>query len=396
MISLSLSHFCLESCLGSGITDTLQSLRAGQSGLRPCAFESVAIATYVGMVDGLDSESIGGALADYDCRNNRLARRALAEEGFSRAVAAARLRYGADRIGVFVGTSTAGIYESEVLFRQRDAVSGALPPDFRYRGAHNTYSIADFVQRTLKLRGPALSVSAACASTAKVFGVAARMIEVGLCDAAVVGGADTLCLTTLYGFQSLQLTAVGPCRPFDEEREGISIGEAAGFALLERVERSVDGNGIVLVGVGESSDAYHMSSPHPEGVGALRAMDDALAQAGLTAGEIDYVNVHGTGTKVGDSVEDRAVSALFGRTPCSSTKGLTGHTLGASGIVEAIISSICMQYGFIPSSPATRNLDRRFSSRYIIGGMNLVLDRVMSNSFGFGGSNCSIILRRAS
>lgn len=396
MISLSLSHFCLESCLGSGIADTLRNLRAGHSGLRPCAFESVAITTYVGMVDGLDAESIGGALSDYDCRNNRLARRALAEEGFSRAVAAARSRYGADRIGIFVGTSTAGIHESEVLFRHRDAASGALPPGFRYRGAHNTYSIADFVQRTLNLTGPALSVSAACASTAKVFGVAARMIEVGLCDAAIVGGADTLCLTTLYGFQSLQLIAVGPCKPFDAERDGISIGEAAGFALLERVERAVDGSGIALVGVGESSDAYHMSSPHPDGVGALRAMEAALAQAGLAADEIDYVNVHGTGTKVGDSVEDSAVSALLGGTPCSSTKGLTGHTLGASGIVEAIIASLCMQYGFIPSSPATRNVDPRFTSRYVIDGMDLPLDRVMSNSFGFGGSNCSIILGRAS
>jgi 3-oxoacyl-[acyl-carrier-protein] synthase-1 len=355
----------------------------------------VTLAMHVGAVDGLETEAITGELADFDCRNNRLARRALEQDGFAAAVAAARARHGAHRVGVFAGTSTAGILESEIAFRHRNA-EGALPPGFRYRGAHNAYSIADFVQRALGLAGPALALSAACASTAKVFGVASRMIGLGLCDAAVVGGADSLCLTTLYGFHSLQLTAAGPCRPFDAARDGISIGEAAGFALLERADRAMDGTGVLLLGVGESSDAYHMSSPHPEGLGALQAMREALAMAELAPGDIDYVNVHGTATKVGDAAEDSAIATLFGAaTPCSSTKGLTGHTLGASGIVEAILAALCLTHGFIPASPTTRRLDPDLRSRYVPTGVTGPLRRVMSNSFGFGGSNCSLIFGRS-
>lgn len=391
--NLMLSHFSLTSCLGTGLRATLNSLREGRGGLRPCDFETVSLPTQIGRVDGIDEEPITGDLAPYDCRNNRLARRALREDGFAVAVATARGRYGAGRIGVFVGTSTAGILETELAFRHRNATTGALPVGFHYRETHNTYSIADFVQRELSLNGPALVVSAACASTAKVFGVAARMIRLGLCDAAVVGGADSLCLTTLYGFHSLQLTAEGPCRPFDEARDGISIGEAAGFALLERADVASNGTGILLLGIGESSDAHHMSSPHPDGVGAIRAMEMALASAMLEPNDIDYINLHGTATKVGDSAEDRAVSKLFGRaTPCGSTKGLTGHTLGASGIVEAIISAFCILHGFIPASPTTQRLDPNLASRYLIDGAVRPIERVISNSFGFGGSNCSLVL----
>ncbi len=394
MIPLAMTSFSLESSLGSGLDATLRSLRAGRSGLRPCAFETVALDTHVGMVEGLDDEALSGALADYDCRNNRLAQRALREHDFAAAVAQARRRYGAQRIGVFVGTSTAGIHESEIAFRHRDPVSGALPAGLRYRGAHNIASISEFTQRSLALEGPALAVSVACASTAKVFAVAARMIELGLCDAAIVGGADSLCLTTLYGFHALQLSASGPCRPFDQARDGLSIGEAAGFALLERVQPGVTDAAIVLLGIGESSDAYHMSSPHPEGLGARKAMEMALTTAALKPDAIDYINLHGTATRVGDAVEDRAVTALFGATPCNSTKGLTGHTLGASGIVEAIIVALCIEHAFIPASPTTRTLDPLCTSNYVIDSAQRPLQRVMSNSFGFGGSNCSLILGR--
>jgi 3-oxoacyl-[acyl-carrier-protein] synthase-1 len=337
---------------------------------------------------------IDGPLAEYDCRNNRLSRMALAQDGFREAVEQARQRYGADRIGVFAGTSTAGILETELAFRRRDPETGDLPGDFRYPSTHNVFSVADFVQRELGLTGPALSVSAACASTAKAFGNAARMIELGICDAAIVGGADSLCLTTLYGFHSLQLTAEGPCQPFDKMRGGISIGEAAGFALVERVEARP---GITLLGIGESSDAYHMSSPHPEGLGAKRAMEAALRSAGLTPDAIDYVNLHGTATRVGDAAEDNAVWSLFeDGVPCSSTKGQTGHTLGAAGIVEAIIAALSLTHGFIPPSPTTRELDPDLRSRYVTSGGEASLTHVMSNSFGFGGSNCSLILSRAS
>lgn len=394
MTPLLLSHFSLASALGTGRAQTVAALRAGRSGLGPCVFETARIATQIGMVDGLDTP-ITGKLANYDCRNNRLALLALEQDGFRQAVADARQRYGAHRIGVFAGTSTAGILETEQLFRRRDPATGLLPPGFHYRETHSTYSVADFAQHVLGLGGPALVVSAACASTAKAFGNAARMIQLGLCDAAVVGGADSLCLTTLYGFHSLQLSDEGPCRPFDAARAGISVGEAAGFALVERADRA--SGGVALLGVGESSDAHHMSSPHPEGLGARAAMDKALAAAGLSADDIDYINLHGTATQVGDAAEDQAIWGLFGdRTDCSSTKGLTGHTLGAAGIVEAIIAALCLEHGFIPPSPTTRQLDPALKSRYLIQGGNRPLQRVMSNSFGFGGSNCSLILGRTS
>jgi 3-oxoacyl-[acyl-carrier-protein] synthase-1 len=393
---LRISHFSVASCLGAGRAATLAALRDQRSGLAPCDFETVAIPTFIGTAPGLDAAAITGALAAYDCRNNRLARLALHQDGFAGAVAAAVRRHGADRIGVFAGTSTAGILETELAFRQRDPVTGALPARFRYRETHDTYSIADFVQRELGVAGPALVVSAACASTAKAFGNAARMIALGLCDAAIVGGADSLCLTTLYGFHSLQLTSELPCRPFGAGRDGISIGEAAGFALVERPERAADGDGVLLLGIGESSDAHHMSAPHPDGLGARLAMDKALASASLGPADIDYVNLHGTATQAGDAAEDHAISAVFGTsTPCNSTKGYTGHTLGASGIVEAIIAALGIQEGFIPASPSTREIDPGLRSNYRVEGMDTRIDTVMSNSFGFGGSNCSLILGRA-
>lgn len=392
MQPLSIDHFTVTSALGRGLDATLAALRARRSPLRPCDFETAALPTHIGVVEGLEDLAVEGILAAYDCRNNRLAQLALDQDGFRDGVAAAVARYGAHRIGVFAGTSTAAIFETEQAFRHLDP-GGALPADFPYRQTHNTFSIADFVQHSLGLAGPAVAISAACASTAMTFAAAARMIACGLCDAAVVGGVDSLCLTTLYGFHALQLTAEGPCRPFDQERAGISIGEAGGFALLERQR---EGSGLALLGYGESSDAYHMSSPHPEGLGARRAMEKALAAAGLRPADIDYVNLHGTATRVGDAAEDKAVSALFGQTtPCNSTKGFTGHTLGAAGIVEAALSALALLHGHIPASPTTRKLDNGIACRYLIEGEDRPLRRVMSNSFGFGGSNCSLILGAA-
>lgn len=394
MTRLRISHFTLVSCLGTGQAATAAALKQGRSGLRPCDFETVEIPTFIGPVTGLDDAKIDGVLAAYDCRNNRLARLALEQDGFLTAVKAAAGRYGKDRIGVFAGTSTAGILETEIAFRRRDPESGALPPGFHYRETHNTFSVGDFTQRLLGLEGPAMVVSAACASTAKAFGNAARMIGLGLCDAAIVGGADSLCLTTLYGFHSLQLTSTAPCRPFDASRDGISIGEAAGFALIEKAG---DQEGIDFLGIGESSDAHHMSAPHPEGLGARMAMEKALAMAAIAPSDIGYVNLHGTATQAGDLAEDKAIHALFSTgTPCTSTKGMTGHALGASGILEALIAILCLQEGFIPPSPTTRHLDPALQSHYLVEGGSRQFDRVMSNSFGFGGSNCSLIFGRSS
>src|SRR6185437_7533817 len=185
-------------------------------------------------------------------------------------------------------------------------------------------------------------------------------------------------------------------RPFDPERCGISIGEAGAFVLLERAERRSRREDVLLLGVGESSDAYHMSSPHPDGVGARLAMERALASAGLVAADIDYINLHGTATLVGDAAEDRAVFDVFGpRTPCSSTKGFTGHTLGASGAIEAIFAALAILNGFTPGSPHTHTIDPAFRSHYLSAGKRGPVDRVMSNSFGFAGATCSLVLGRA-
>src|SRR5579863_7216635 len=252
MQPLALSSFTVTSCLGTGLDATLASLRARSSGLAPCSFETVVLDTHVGEVAGVDERSLPPALQPYECRNNRLAHLALGQDGFAAAVQRCATRVGNARIGVWLGTSTSGILETELAYRRRDAASGALPKDFRYRGAHNTFSLAAFVQRALGLEGPAAVISSACSSSAKVFASARRAIEAGLVDAAVVGGVDSLCLTTLYGFHSLQLVARAPCRPFDAARDGLSIGEAAAFVLLERLTGELPGNGLLLLGTGES------------------------------------------------------------------------------------------------------------------------------------------------
>jgi 3-oxoacyl-[acyl-carrier-protein] synthase-1 len=389
-----MTAFCIASSLGAGLDATASALRRGTTGLRPCRFETVDLPTYVGEVPGLDDEHLDPAFSRFDCRNNRLAQRALTQDGFQPAIEAAKARYGAARIGIFLGTSTSGILQTEQAWRRRDG-DGRLPAEFDYAGTQSTFSVAGFVTALLGVSGPAFVVSSACASTAKVFATAARMIETGLCDAAIVGGADSLCLTTLYGFNALQLLATGPCRPFDAARDGLSLGEAAGFALLERPAPAVAGE-LVVLGVGESSDAHHMSAPHPDGAGAALSMSRALAAADLRPDQIDYINLHGTATRIGDAAEDRAVVSLFGEaTPCSSTKGHTGHTLGASGIVEAIIAALSITEGLIPGSPHTQARDPDLRCQYIGAARPARLDHVLSNSFGFGGSNASLILGRA-
>jgi 3-oxoacyl-[acyl-carrier-protein] synthase-1 len=387
---LVLSNFSIVTSLGAGRAATVAALQSGAIGVAPCRFESATLSTHVGEIPGLDDADDGIA-----CRNSRLAHRTLEQDGFMQSVAAARAKYGAHRIGVFVGTSTSGIRETELAYRTRNAVGGALPSGYDYARTHNTFSVAAFVAEDLALDGPTIALSSACATTAKAFAAASRMIAAGQCDAAVVGGADTLCLTTLYGFHALGLLSAEPCRPFDQARDGISIGEGAGFALLEKPGNET-GDAILLLGAGESGDAYHMSTPHPEGLGARLAMERALKSAALAPKDIDYINLHGTATRTGDASEDLAVTGLFGSsTPCSSTKGQTGHTLGAAGIVETIIGALSILHGVIPGSPNTRAVDPQLKSRYVIEPQAARLDRVMSNSFGFGGSNCSLILGRA-
>ncbi|MFI4880223.1 MAG: beta-ketoacyl-[acyl-carrier-protein] synthase family protein [Steroidobacterales bacterium] len=393
MLPLALTSFTATSCLGTGLTATLASLRARRTGLAACGFETVVLDTSVGEVRGADEVSLPAALQAYECRNNRLAHLALAQDGFTDSVRDCAARVGSARVGVFLGTSTSGILETELAYRRRDAASGALPADFRYRGAHNTFSLAAFVRAALQLAGPAAVISSACSSSAKVFASAQRAIEAGLIDAAVVGGVDSLCLTTLYGFHSLQLVSHRPCRPFDVARDGISIGEAGAFALLERSDASAAA--VLLMGTGESSDAYHMSSPHPQGRGARAAMLQGLASAGLAPADIDYINFHGTGTPSNDEAEACAVAAVLGsEVPGSSTKGATGHTLGAAGALEAVICALALQHDFMPGGANTTDVDPALKVNYLLDNVPKRIHHVMSNSFGFGGSNCSLIFGR--
>jgi 3-oxoacyl-[acyl-carrier-protein] synthase-1 len=390
MQALAINHFSVINSLGAGAAAIAGALQAGRSGLTRCEFETVTLDTWIGQVAGLDEFRLRPDLGAFDCRNNRLAQRGLEEDGYAAAVAAARQKYGAARIGVFMGTSTSGVLQTELAYRRRDPLTGSLPADFRYAETHNTFSLADFVQRYLRLSGPAFVISSACSSSAKVFAHAARMMAAGVCDAAVVGGVDSLCLTTLYGFNSLGLTSRAPCRPYDGDRDGISIGEGAGFALLEKTPSHT--GAMRLLGVGESCDAYHMSTPHPEGLGAKLAMQHALDTAGLTPADIDYVNLHGTGTKANDASEDKAVHDLFGAaTPVSSTKGATGHLLGAAGITEAIIAMLAIEQGLLPGGLHTQNIDPALRSNYLLENRAARVQRVVSNSFGFGGSNCSLV-----
>jgi 3-oxoacyl-[acyl-carrier-protein] synthase I len=396
MKPLLLAEFTATSCIGRGVASTLSALVEQRSGLARCEFETVKIDTHIGEVPGVDAQRLPRDLQIFNCRNNRLAELGVQQDGFFDAVQAAAALWGRRRVGVFLGTSTAGIMQTELAYRARDAVSGALPPSFEYGTTHNSFSVADYLRQRCRLEGPAVVVSAACASSAKVFGSARRMIEAGLIDAALVGGTDSLCLTTLYGFHSLQLSSPAPCRPFDAARDGISIGEAAAFALLTRVPENLDPDSVLLYGVGDSSDAYHMSAPHPEGLGAKRAMQAALTAASMEPGDIDYINLHGTGTPSNDRSESQAVTSIFGpTTPCSSTKGATGHTLGAAGALEAVISALAIQNGLMPGGVHTTRIDPNLTAHYIKENRRAQVKRVLSNSFGFGGTNCSLIFGRA-
>jgi 3-oxoacyl-[acyl-carrier-protein] synthase-1 len=376
--------------LGNGRAAITAALHADRCGLRPNRFRDTetALPTYVGQVDAIDTVELPAALAARDCRNNRLAWFALQQDHFVDLVAEHRDRLGSNRVGVFIGTSTAGILDTETMFREhRTQDLDAM----RYQLRHSLGSTSDFVALALGLDGPRHTVSTACSSSAKVFAAAARYLSMGLCDAAIVGGVDTLCYTTLYGFSSLELLSQTAARPFSADRCGISIGEAAAFALLVRgadTDRA-------LLGAGESSDGHHMSSPHPQGLGARRAINEALASSGLTPDRVDYVNLHGTGTPANDEVEARVVADLFeSSVNCSSTKGATGHCLGAAGAIEALICDIALASQFVPATVGTSAIDDTLPLRPRLRATQARVDRVISNSFGFGGSNCALVFGR--
>lgn len=373
---LTLSAMAVASCLGMGKAATAAALFAGRR---------------VGVVGAIDDLPPGP-----DSRNNRLLRVLLDE--IAAPVDEAIRRFGRSRVAVVLGTSTSGMAEGEAAYAHHRA-HGRWPPGFDYR-QQELGSAAASLSRALDLAGPAYVVATACSSSAKVFASARRLIRLGLADAAVVGGADTLCRLTQAGFGSLESLSGTPCNPFSANRCGITIGEGGALFLMSREPAEV-----ALLGVGESSDAHHLSAPDPEGKGALAAMRGALRDAGLAAADIAYVNLHGTATPLNDAMESRAVDALFGPVACSSTKAMTGHTLGAAGAVEAAVLWLTLSGrwnpdGLVPpqlwdgvADPALPRLALAApGTRLPPGGRRACL----SNSFAFGGSNCSLILGRPS
>jgi 3-oxoacyl-[acyl-carrier-protein] synthase I len=390
MTPIAITAMSLVSALGEGLQAHGAALREGRSGLARQDFLQHRLDTWLGLVPGLEDQPWPANARGFDCRNNRLAERALQGDGFAARVAAVAERVGPRRVAVLLGTSTSGILSTEQAYARR-AADGALPPGTPYEGTHDLFSVAAYVRQRLGLLGPSQVVSTACSSSAKVFATAARMLQLGWIDAAVVGGVDSLCGTTLHGFKSLELLSPEVCRPWDAQRAGLSLGEAAALLLLERAPGG-QATGWLL-GAGESSDAHHMSSPHPQGEGAAAAMRAALREAGLQPGQVHYVNLHGTGTRGNDAAEDAAVCAVFGRDmPCSSTKGYTGHTLGAAGAVEAVLSLLALQQGVAPAGLHVREPDPQLSARYLTQPQRLDLRVVASNSFGFGGTNACLVL----
>ncbi len=281
----------------------------GRSGLRRNDFGAEPrLDCWIGRVHGLEQAPLPATLADWESRNHRLtARVRCTRDGFIEATRAAVARHGATRVAVLMGTSTSSIGETETAYAQQQ--DGRFPEALARLLVHAPHALGDFVALATGARGPCMTVATACSSSAKVFALAARMLQAGIADAAVVGGVDTLCGSVLYGFNSLQLVSPEPCRPFDARRRGLSLGEAGGFALLEREPATAAR--AWLCGYGESSDAHHMSAPHPQGLGARQAMADALARAGLEPAAIGYLNLHGTATPANDAVEAQAVAAMF-------------------------------------------------------------------------------------
>jgi 3-oxoacyl-[acyl-carrier-protein] synthase-1 len=400
--SIVVSAYSATTAANRGRAALLDALRARRGALRACDWSPFGasgprhrIDTWIGEVAGADDVRLPAPLAQYDCRNNRLALLALQHDGLLDAAARLRATYGAARVAVILGTSTSGLLQAEWAYQRRvPPGAGPLPADFDYAGTLNCYSASAFVAALTGLAGPSFIISTACSSSAKVFAAAARLMEAGVVDAALVGGVDSLCLTTLYGFGSLELLDRAPCRPYSADRSGISIGEGAGFAVLEHERRAAHAH-VRLAGWGESSDAFHMSTPHPDGLGAQLAMRRALARAGVAADAVGYVNLHGTATRTNDQAEGNAVAAVLGAdVPTSSTKAWFGHLLGAAGIAEAAVTMLAIEHDLLPGTLNTAAKDAACPNRLLIDNEPARVAFALTNSFGFGGSNCSLLFAR--
>lgn len=396
---LNIIDYEVSCAAGTGLNALREALAAQRSGLKPNNLAHSHLETWVGSVpeiDDIDWQALGPS---WQSRNNALIHLALNQGTFLQSVSRVRAQVGKSRIGIVMGSSTSSIDRTEAAYRHLQA-DGHLSPAFRQEQVLNPHAPGLYLAHLLDLKGLNITINTACSSSAKVFASASRWLTMGLVDAVVVGGADTLCLSVLHGFHALQLVSEKPCKPFDRDRDGINLGEGAGFALLTRAgEFSDTQTGISLTGFGESSDAYHMSHPHPEGLGARLAIQGALRMAELSADDIGYINLHGTASKANDHIEGNLVGQMFPNSVASSTKAWMGHTLGAAGILESLIAADALATGLLPG---TLNLDKLDDSIAIeMSSKNLSRDdhaaevsHVMSNSFGFGGSNACLIFSK--
>jgi 3-oxoacyl-[acyl-carrier-protein] synthase-1 len=382
----------LACAAGLGLGALAAALREGRSALKRLT-PATPLPTWVGRVAAVEATPLPAELQGWDCRATRLAWLGLQADGFIDAVVAARRDHGAQRVGLVLGTSASTIAVSEQAYRAL-ADDGSFPAPLRSERLNTLHGVTAFVQAALRLEGPCVTVSTACSSSAKAFAQAERWLRLELVDAVVVGGVDALCDSILYGFHALQLIAAEPCQPFAAARCGISVGEAAGFALLQRGPGAIE-----LRGHGESNDAHHLSSPHPQGLGAERALDDALARAGVAAHDIGYLNLHGTGTPRNDAVEAALVARRYAPTVhASAIKGCTGHTMGAAGIVEALVCTLALREGCLSGSAGSVAADAAFGpvfaeqlrTRPERGAVRLAA----SHAFGFGGNNAVLVFGR--
>lgn len=370
--------------MGRTTAEVLSALEGGRSGLRPPAFE-LPFTTVVGAVPG-DLPPPPPALARYDTRLARIGLAALRE--IQGEVERALGRWGKRRVAILVGTSTGGLDATEVAYR-RFAGEGALPHDFDLSAQHDFNALGELYAAILGAEGPVYVVSSACSSSGKVHASAARLVAAGIVDAALVGGIDSLCRMTLHGFRGLGILSETACRPFSSERNGINIGEGAALMLLERGEASE----VALLGVGESSDAYNMSSPEPRGRGAREAMERALGAAGVGVADVGLVFAHGTATPQNDVAESAAIEAVVGKdVPVVSTKAYTGHQLGAAGATGAVYAAHVARTGRIPPSLGAEPLDPAIGVRVATAPGHLAVPVVIANAFAFGGSNVSLAI----
>jgi 3-oxoacyl-[acyl-carrier-protein] synthase I len=390
MVPISLRAQGLVCAPGMGLQALSQALLENRSALLANDWSRVPLATCIGRVPDVEQNPLPKMWAEWDCRATRLAWLGLLADDFAGAVQAACKRHGAARVGLVLGTSSSTIGASEEAYRE-PAADGGFPTRLRVEKLHTLHAVTAFVQEALALQGPSATIATACSSSAKAFAQAQRWLSLGLVDAVVVAGVDALCESVLFGFAALQLVSSSACAPFDAARQGISVGEAAGFVLLEKGPGDVQ-----LLGCGESNDAHHMSTPHPQGLGAELALQAALRQAGVGAEAIGYVNLHGTGTTRNDEVEATLVARHYAAdVHASATKGVTGHTMGAAGIVEALACVLALRDGVLSGTVGTQQVDPAmgadFAARLRLRSAKKPVQLASSHSFGFGGNNCVLV-----